>query len=99
MAYVKPANAQRNGSRGGYQKSNQGGRPAAGSSGNAPTHNLAVRSGSGDDVQFIDVSGLWAGETKDGRQLLKGKPRDVELIIRTPEGEFVAEQFIITARN
>lgn len=96
MAYVKPANAQRSGSRGGYQNKSQGNQS---SSGNAPTHNLAVRSGSGDSVQFIDVSGLWAGETKDGRQLLKGKPRDIELIIRTPEGEFVAEQFIITARN
>lgn len=95
MAYVKPSNAQRSGSRGGYQKqtNNQA------SSSNAPTHNLAVRSGSGDSVQFIDVSGLWAGETKDGRQLLKGKPKDIELIIRTPEGEFLAEQFIITARN
>ena len=98
MAYVKPSNAPRSGSRGGYQSKPQGGqRPA--SSNNAPTHNLAVRSGSGDDVQFIDVSGLWAGETKDGRQLLKGKPRDIELIVRTPEGEYVAEQFIITARN
>ena len=99
MAYVKPANAQRNGSRGGYQNKSQSGQRPSSNNSNAPTHNLAVRSGSGDDVQFIDVSGLWAGETKDGRLLLKGKPRDIELIIRTPEGEFVAEQFIITARN
>lgn len=96
MAYVKPSNTQRNGSRGGYQSQAQNNKPA---SSNAPTHNLAVRSGSGDNVQFIDVSGLWAGETKDGRLLLKGKPKDIELLIRTPEGEFVAEQFIITARN
>jgi len=94
MAYVKPSNAQRSN---GY--SPRGGQQNKASSGNAPTHNLAVRSGSGDNVQFIDVSGLWAGETKDGRMLLKGKPRDAELIIRTPEGEFVAEQFIITAKN
>lgn len=97
MAYVKPANAQRSGSRGGYQnKAQNAQRPV---SNNAPTHNLAVRSGSGENVQFIDLSGLWAGETKDGRQLLKGKPKDIELIVRTPEGEFIAEQFIITSRN
>ena len=97
MAYVKPSNAAR---RGGYNSPKpQGSAPAKASGGNAPTHNLAVRVGSGDDVQFMDVSGLWEGNTKDGRQLLKGKPRDVELIIRTQDGDFVAEQFIITARN
>lgn len=93
MAYVKPSNAKRNS----YEP--RGVPQSKEVSANAPTHNLAVRSGSGDSAQFIDIGGLWAGETKDGRMLLKGKPRDMEVLIRTPEGEFVAEQFIITAKN
>lgn len=64
-----------------------------------PTHNLAVRCGEGDNVQFVDLTGLFPGSTKDGRALLKGKPK-FEIIVRMEGGvELKAEQFLITAKN
>ena len=71
--------------------------PSAGD--NKPTHTLSIKCGEGDSVEFITLTGLFAGETKDGRKMLKGKPR-AEVIVRLEDGrEVKADQFFISAKD
>lgn len=66
---------------------------------NKPTHTLSIKCGEGDNVEFITLTGLFGGETKDGRKLLKGKPR-AEVIVRLEDGrEVKADQFFISAKD
>jgi len=97
MAYVKSqANAPRTNS---YSKAPASAPKAEATDSNLPTHSLSAKVGEGDNVEFIPLTGLFAGETKDGRSMMKGKPR-ATVIIRTEDGrELVASQFFVTAKN
>ena len=70
------------------------------SEGIKPTHSLSVKVGEGDNIEFIPLTGLFPGETKDGRVMMKGKPNKLEVILRLEDGrEVKAEQFFVTARE
>jgi hypothetical protein len=65
-----------------------------------PTHSLSAKCGEGDSIEFINLTGLFPGETKDGRAMLKGKPNKVVMILRLEDGrEVQADSFIITAKS
>jgi hypothetical protein len=101
MSYVKASNAARNPVSGQTHKPAASPAPAAprAEGSNFPTHNLSIRCGEGDSTTFVELTGLFAGETKDGRALLKGKPK-VQVIIRMEDGtELIGSQFFVTAKN
>jgi hypothetical protein len=96
MSYVQKSNAPR---------SNNYSKPAAPApqkqqSANAqPTHTLSAKCGEGDAVEFISLTGLFPGESKDGRSMMKGKPR-ATVIIRTEDGrELTASQFFVMQKD
>lgn len=104
MSYVKASNAARNPVSGQTHKPAQApAAPKAEASSNSgkvlPTHNLAIRCGEGDNTTFVELTGLFGGETKDGRALLKGTSK-MQIIIRMEDGtELIGSQFFVTAKN
>lgn len=99
MAYVKsPATAARGNSS--YAKPAAPAASAPKAEGaSQPTHTLSIKCGEGDNVEFINLTGLFPGETKDGRSMMKGKPR-ATVIIRTEDGrELVGTQFFVNSKN
>lgn len=97
MSYVKNSNATA--PRSGYSKPAASNQKPASNDANQPTHTLSARVGEGDNVEFIPLTGMFPGQTKDGRAMMKGKP-NVQVIIKTADGrELVAEQFFVAARN
>ncbi len=98
MAYVKSqATASRPNSS--YAKSAAPAAAPKSEVGSQPTHTLSIKCGEGDAVEFINLTGLFPGETKDGRAMMKGKPR-VQVIIKTEDGrELVGSQFFVSAKN
>ena len=64
-----------------------------------PTHTLSVKCGEGDSVEFINLPGLFAGQSKDGRSMMKGKPR-ATILVRTEDGrELTANQFFVMQKD
>jgi hypothetical protein len=71
--------------------------PAQGA--NRPTHTLSIKCGEGDAVEFITLTGLFPGESKDGRQMMKGKPQ-ATVLVRLEDGrELKAEQFFVMQKD
>jgi hypothetical protein len=67
---------------------------------NRPTHSLSAKVGEGESVEFINLTGLFPGQTKDGRAMFKGKPNKLEVFIRMEDGrELKVESLIVTAKN
>ena len=53
----------------------------------------------GEAVKFINLTGLFPGETKDGRAMFKGKPKET-LFLRLEDGHEVAiDGFLVTAKE
>jgi hypothetical protein len=101
MSYVKASNAARNPVSGKTHSPAAHSAPKAEASSNKvlPTHNLAIRCGDGDNSTFVELTGLFGGETKDGRALLKGTSK-MQVIIRMEDGtELIGSQFFVTAKN
>jgi hypothetical protein len=106
MAYVNkssnavaPSTAPRSAYAGNKPATNNASLSKPSVSGDKPTHTLSIKCGEGDAVEFITLTGLFAGETKDGRKMLKGKPR-AEVIVRLEDGrEVKADQFFISAKD
>lgn len=96
MAYVQKSNNA--------PRSNNYSKPAAApqkqqSANVQPTHTLSAKCGEGDAVEFISLTGLFPGESKDGRSMMKGKPR-ATVIIRTEDGrELTASQFFVMQKD
>ncbi len=102
MAYVQKSSSAATAPRSTYAGNKPAGVPqkpkAEGD--NRPTHSLSAKVGEGDSVEFINLTGLFAGQTKDGRAMFKGKPNKVEVIIRLEDGrELKADSLIVTAKN
>lgn len=101
MAYVQKSNATA------PRSSYAGNKPATASNSSAPkapgankpSHNLSIMVKDGEAVEFINLTGLFAGETKDGRAMYKGKPKEA-LFIRLPDGREVSiDGFLVTAKD
>lgn len=102
MAYVNKATAPASTA---PRSSYAGNKPAtAGASkpktdGVRPSHNLSIMVKNGEEVEFINLTGLFPGETKDGRAMFKAKPKEA-LSLRLQDGREVAvESFIVTAKS
>ena len=96
MAYVKNSNvtAPRNG----FSKPTGGQKLTAEKI--SPTHTFSVRCGEGDNVEFISLTGLFPGQTKDGRSMMKGKPNKVKILLQLEDGrELIADQFFVNAKS
>lgn len=101
MAYVQKSNATA------PRSSYAGNKPATANSSapkkpegaNKPSHNLSIMVKDGEAVEFINLTGLFAGETKDGRAMFKGKPKDA-ISLRFADGREVAvDGFLVTAKD
>lgn len=101
MAYVQKSNATA------PRSTYAGSKPATANSSapkkpegaNKPSHNLSIMVKDGEAVEFINLTGLFAGETKDGRAMFKGKPKDA-ISLRFADGREVAvDGFLVTAKD
>ena len=99
MAYVQKSNATA------PRSSYAGNKPATANSSSAPkgankpSHNLSIMVKDGETVEFINLTGLFPGETKDGRAMFKGKPKE-SIFIRLQDGREVSvDGFLVTAKE
>lgn len=101
MAYVQKSNATA------PRSSYAGNKPATANSNSAPkaasgvkpSHNLSIMVKHGELAEFINLTGLFPGETKDGRAMFKGKPKE-SIFIRLQDGREVAvDGFLVTAKD
>lgn len=97
MAYVQKSNTT-------APRSNSYSAPAKASApkatgANKPSHNLSIMVKDGEAVEFINLTGLFPGETKDGRAMFKGKPKE-SIFIRLQDGREVSvDGFLVTAKE